>query len=168
MNMNMNMNERTYNFDNNGITDFINTECKTNETNWRLYSETERSGDFFVSDGGLVCNWRYAELVYLVTPTPDTKDNYLHTKGKLRGRNSPTIHQVVWDTFGDRAVPEGYVIDHIDENKRNNHISNLQLLTRGENVSKSLSGGARAGIRNPNSRAYQAEKAARLQRKLSS
>ena len=47
------------------------------------------------------------------------------------------IHTLVWDAFGDKKR-NGYIltIDHIDNNKLNNRIDNLQLLTNRENVSK--------------------------------
>ena len=47
------------------------------------------------------------------------------------------IHQLVWDAFGDKPR-DGHKlqIDHIDGNKTNNHIDNLQLLTCRSNVSK--------------------------------
>lgn len=47
------------------------------------------------------------------------------------------VHQLVWDHFGDKPR-NGRVlqIDHLDENKQNNWIANLQLLSQRENVSK--------------------------------
>ena len=48
-----------------------------------------------------------------------------------------TIHTLVWDAFGDKPRNGRKLqIDHIDNNKSNNHISNLQLLTPRENVRK--------------------------------
>jgi hypothetical protein len=47
------------------------------------------------------------------------------------------VHQMVMELYGNPCPGKGYVIDHIDENKLNNNISNLQWLLRGENVSKS-------------------------------
>ena len=49
------------------------------------------------------------------------------------------IHRLVWETYCG-PVPEGMTIDHIDANKLNNNISNLQLLTRGDNASKANKG----------------------------
>lgn len=53
--------------------------------------------------------------------------------GQINGR----VHQLVWDHFGDK--PRNGLrlqIDHIDGDKLNNHISNLQLLTPRENTIK--------------------------------
>lgn len=44
-----------------------------------------------------------------------------------------SIHRIIWTTVnGD--IPEKYEINHIDENKDNNSISNLTLVTRTENM----------------------------------
>lgn len=41
----------------------------------------------------------------------------------------------MWEAFkGD--IPEGYEIDHMDDNKQNNRLCNLQLLTRKQNITK--------------------------------
>ena len=47
------------------------------------------------------------------------------------------VHQMVMELYGPPCPGKGYIIDHIDENKLNNNIDNLQWLTRGENVHKS-------------------------------
>lgn len=45
------------------------------------------------------------------------------------------VHILVWDHFGDKGRT-GFEIDHIDGNKQNNNIENLQLLTPRENTVK--------------------------------
>ena len=48
-------------------------------------------------------------------------------------------HRIIYTlTSGD--IPENMHVDHIDNDKTNNDISNLQLLTHQENLSKSLAG----------------------------
>lgn len=42
------------------------------------------------------------------------------------------FHRVIW-TYFNGAIPEGYEINHIDENKKNNALSNLNLMTHTEN-----------------------------------
>lgn len=55
---------------------------------------------------------------------------------KPKSKSGWYVHAMVMECFGP-PKPEGdYVIDHIDEDKHNNHISNLQWLPRGENVRK--------------------------------
>lgn len=48
------------------------------------------------------------------------------------------LHRIMWAWFHDE-VPTGYVVDHINnkhENLEDYHLSNLQLLTPGENLAK--------------------------------
>ena len=59
-------------------------------------------------------------------------DGYVHvTLGKDRHR----LHRIVWEAFNGK-IPQGMQIDHINDDKTDNTLSNLQLLTQGENVSK--------------------------------
>lgn len=58
-------------------------------------------------------------------------------KGYLRctlGKRSFTLHRLLATTFMD--VPEGYTIDHVDGDKTNNSLDNLQVVSNEENISK--------------------------------
>lgn len=43
-----------------------------------------------------------------------------------------TVHTLVYEAFVG-TIPKGYTVNHIDENKQNNCVLNLNLMTRGEN-----------------------------------
>lgn len=43
------------------------------------------------------------------------------------------FHRVIWFYFNGE-IPQGYEINHIDEDKTNNSLSNLELLSRGDNI----------------------------------
>ena len=43
------------------------------------------------------------------------------------------VHQLVWEAFNGK-IPEGMEINHIDENKQNNCLENLNLMTHKENM----------------------------------
>ena len=45
------------------------------------------------------------------------------------------VHRAMWAWYFNE-VPKGLVVDHIDNNKKNNTLENLQLLTQGANVMK--------------------------------
>lgn len=44
-----------------------------------------------------------------------------------------TVHSLVWEAFNG-PVPEGYEINHMDENPSNNRLDNLNLLTHRQNM----------------------------------
>lgn len=69
-----------------------------------------------------------------------TKQGYVYIKIQIKdaGRKSIPIHQLIASAFlgykfGNRKV----VVDHIDNNKINNNLCNLQLITQRENIIKS-------------------------------
>ena len=64
-------------------------------------------------------------------------DSYGYKEVRTRKLGRFKVHQMVMWCYGPQSPGDGYVIDHIDENKLNNHISNLRWLLRGENVSRS-------------------------------
>ena len=44
-----------------------------------------------------------------------------------------SVHRVVYEAVSGTPIPEGMQVNHIDENKTNNHITNLNLMTPKEN-----------------------------------
>ena len=58
---------------------------------------------------------------------------------KFSGKNYPA-HRVVWCLAHKSDVPEGYTVDHIDNDRSNNHISNLQIVSHRHNLSKDRKG----------------------------
>ena len=53
---------------------------------------------------------------------------YLHENKYKKIRNGDKMHRMVYEYYNGK-IPSGYVIHHIDENKLNNDISNLQLIS---------------------------------------
>lgn len=49
------------------------------------------------------------------------------------------IHRLVVESFIS-PIPKGMVVDHIDENKLNNRLDNLRIITNHENLSRSTRG----------------------------
>lgn len=43
------------------------------------------------------------------------------------------VHRLMWETFKGK-IPKDKEIDHIDNDPHNNHINNLQLISRGDNM----------------------------------
>lgn len=72
-------------------------------------------------------------------PGSDKRGYFAITLRKDNKSTTFKIHHLVWDHFGDRPRNGRKLqVDHKDENKQNNHIDNLQLLTNRQNVHKSL------------------------------
>lgn len=70
------------------------------------------------------------------TIAPNGYENVgLRKDGKYKGFS---VHTLVWDMFGDAPRLYPLQIDHIDGNKLNNHIDNLQLTTPKFNRRKSI------------------------------
>lgn len=59
------------------------------------------------------------------------RDFILQANGYYRDSDWNLLHRCVWEYYNCK-IPEGYEIHHIDLNKSNNDISNLQLLTIAE------------------------------------
>lgn len=66
---------------------------------------------------------------------PD-KDGYLKVViCKFKRSHNFFVHRIVYEAFHG-PIPDGVTVDHIDGNKLNNHIDNLQLLSVRDNVIK--------------------------------
>ena len=48
-----------------------------------------------------------------------------------------TVHKLVWETYNGE-IPDGKEIDHIDNDKKNNKLDNLQLLNHSANCKKAV------------------------------
>ena len=103
---------------------------------------------YFVSRSGRVLSFK--------DPRRNLKDQIDYSKGRIlkqgetqRGykqvlftkgvgiRKPFLVHRLVVETFIG-PIPEGYQVDHIDCDPRNNNLSNLQVLTRRDNLIKSF------------------------------
>jgi len=70
----------------------------------------------------------------------------LNSAGYLQVYNTHTkkkeyLHRVIWEELNS-SIPGDLTIDHINNNKLDNRIENLQLLTRSANVQRNRSGAA--------------------------
>ena len=68
----------------------------------------------------------------------DNGIGYLQVKlRKNKIRYNRYVHRIVWETFRGK-IPQDYEINHIDHDKTNNKLSNLELVTHSENIHKSF------------------------------
>lgn len=64
----------------------------------------------------------------------DKKTNYCRVRLSKNGKvKTYYVHRIVWESVNGK-IPKQYQINHIDENKSNNSIDNLELLTPIENI----------------------------------
>lgn len=74
----------------------------------------------------------------LIIPRTMATDKVGYKRIKLKYLNTCIgVHYLVYKHFIG-PIPDGYIVDHIDENKNNNHVSNLQIMTQSENISKTM------------------------------
>lgn len=70
--------------------------------------------------------------------TYDNGTGYMQVKlRKGKERYNRYVHRLVWEAF-KFPIPKGYEINHIDHNKKNNFLSNLELVTHSENLHKAF------------------------------
>jgi len=77
---------------------------------------------------GVIAN--YKEM--MLKPTKDTHGYYFIRLGAGSGKRGLWIHRLVAEAFIGFTEERKYV-NHIDGNKTNNHVSNLEICTSGEN-----------------------------------
>ena len=76
---------------------------------------------------------------------------YVRSRGRLELCGCPTkqgyisckqglLHRIMWETFVGE-IPYGYEIDHIDNNRSNNALNNLQLVNHKQNIELSYKRG---------------------------
>lgn len=86
--------------------------------------------EYLVSDEGYVLSKRGAPLKYSLN-----YKGYCMIQIMINGkRKGMSVHKAVAFTFMPEKYKEGYQINHIDGNKQNNSLSNLEFVTPIENV----------------------------------
>lgn len=84
---------------------------------------------YLVSDAGRI---RGMKVPYL-SPSVSSAGYLVVSLPTVTGRTFATVHRTVYETFRGE-VPKGMVINHIDGDKQNNHIDNLEVCTHSENT----------------------------------
>lgn len=85
---------------------------------------------YVISDDGVIINNRTGTALKHSVNNSGYCSVSLCNNGKNR---KESIHRLVYETYiGD--IPEGCVINHKDSNRKNNEISNLEVMTYSENI----------------------------------
>ena len=83
------------------------------------------------SDGRIWSNSRNKFLKPQTTKDGYQQVNLVDNEGKIKRY---TVHKIVYEAVSGKPIPKGYEINHIDERKDNNAISNLELVTHKQNM----------------------------------
>ncbi len=96
-------------------------------------------GEYWISNLGRVKSFRQSKVGKILMERYDGRGYVQYILCDNRVRTNHKGHHLVWDNFG-QGDRDGRIInvDHIDDDKRNNHIDNLQLLTNRDNLAKGM------------------------------
>lgn len=93
-------------------------------------------GLYKISNTGKVksMNYRHTGVPHILAPR---KDNSGYQRVQLcnsdKKHRDRTVHRLVWEAFNG-PIPEGLQINHRDENKSNNSLRNLEVVTPKQNA----------------------------------
>lgn len=102
---------------------------------WRTFFLDGEATQYEASSRGRIRNKNTGHMLIGV---PLQGKGYLRVLIYRNGKRvDKTVHRVVWEAFNG-PLQEGMSIDHIDEDKTNNSIENLRIMTPSENVKSYL------------------------------
>lgn len=58
----------------------------------------------------------------------EDKDGYWIVSSRKEGNKNKRLHRLVWEEYNG-PIPHGFVIHHKDNNRKNNNIDNLEILS---------------------------------------
>ena len=85
-----------------------------------------------VFDDGRI--WSYKRKKFLKHQTRPNGYQQVCLSDNEGNRKWYYVHRVVWESVTGSQIPKGYEINHISENKTENMITNLQLVSHKENI----------------------------------
>lgn len=93
-----------------------------------VWKKSKYNETYYVSNEGRIKN-----NDILLKPTKNSK-GYLGVKLYCNGKPKCfRVHRLVWEAFNGE-IPDGYEINHINENKEDNRLVNLNLMSHLENI----------------------------------
>lgn len=96
---------------------------------------------YTVMENGTILNKDGTEKKFKVN-----KKGYLFTNFYYGKRlHCHLIHTLIWRAFNG-VIPKGHEVDHKDNDRQNNTLENLNILTKSENNQKSYHSGNRSGF----------------------
>ena len=108
--------------------------------NGTTYRETIFKG-YFITDFGDVAQIQFVDgklKSFFLMRQEETKDGYCRVE---INHKHYSIHRLVYQTWSNDVLNPELTIDHIDANRKNNHISNLRQVSQKDNIQNALSHG---------------------------
>ena len=99
------------------------------------------NGKYLVSNYGDIINRKTG---YRLNHKPSKTHGYHMVSTRISPTGTPYVHRIVYEAFVG-IIPEGLVINHLDGNKSNNFLGNLEVCTPSENIQHAV----RMGLTNP-------------------
>ena len=99
---------------------------------WKQYEDTT----YYISNKGRIKNIKTNNLLKGKVTSRGYIEWCLSTPDKMPKKKSYLAHRLVYQAFGGE-LKEGYVINHIDGDKTNNNINNLEQILPSENIKHS-------------------------------
>ena len=92
-------------------------------------------GRYQVSNTGKVKSMNYGRtgVPGIMTPYDNRGYKCVHIRNAHKQRKMHYVHRLIWETFVG-PIPEGLQINHKDENKINNSLENLEVVTPKQNL----------------------------------
>lgn len=88
--------------------------------------------DRYVSRSGLI--YRYDNHNDKLVLCSQQVSNKGYMRCRVKNKPSVYVHRIIWETFNGE-IPEGMQIDHKNNNRTDNDLNNLQIVTCSENNS---------------------------------
>ena len=85
-----------------------------------------------VFDDGRI--WSYSRNKFLKPSTLPNGYQQVYLTDNEGNAKMYYIHRVVWESVNGTPIPDGYEINHINENKEDNRFENLNLMTHKDNI----------------------------------
>ena len=61
-------------------------------------------------------------------------NGYYIVRSRKEGNNGKLLHRLIWEDFYNRKIPQGYDIHHINNDKLDNRIQNLQCVEHNKHI----------------------------------
>mgnify|MGYP003148324581 CR=1 FL=1 len=118
-------------------------------TEKEVFVKVKGFDNYEISNRGRVKSVRFNKCI-IIKPAPTGKNGRYLSVGLVRNkkRHGMYVHRLVADNFiGHVGSGNKMVVDHIDNNSRNNDCRNLQVITHRDNLSKEKRGNSKyAGV----------------------